>query len=63
MKIFVVKVTAYLPYPVSRDYTVRCTDFSTALSRAAKLYKKDKNNRKRINRVSVQLVTEGQHFI
>ena len=63
MKIFVVRVTGYLPYPIVREYTVRATTFSTALARAARLYQKDKHNRKHLNRVSIQLVTNGEQTI
>lgn len=63
MKVFIVRVTGYLPYPIVREYAVRATNFSTALARAARQYQADKHSRKRLNRVSIQLVTNGERII
>lgn len=54
MKLYVVKVTAYIPYPITREYTEQATDFSAAISRAVKKYRKEPRvSRKRISNMSV----------
>jgi len=54
MKVFVVRVTAYIPYPIVREYTEKASTFATAINRAVAKYKKDpRAYRKRIKQMSV----------
>lgn len=54
MKIYVVRVTAYIPYPIVREYTEQASSFSTAIARAVKEYRKEPRvARKKIDRMSV----------
>jgi len=41
MKVYIVNVTAYIPYPISREYTERATEFGAAISRAIRKYRSD----------------------
>ena len=54
MKIFVVKVTAYIPYPITREYTEKASNFSAAIGRAVHKYRKeDRVGRKHISNMTV----------
>lgn len=54
MKIYVIKVTAYIPYPIKREYTEKASNFSVAISRAVKKYRQDPRiSRKRIDTITV----------
>jgi hypothetical protein len=58
MKMYIVKVTAYIPYPITREYTQKCTSFSTAMSRSIREYRKDPRiARRRIDNMSVNAGT------
>ena len=60
MKMFVIKVTAYIPYPVTREYTQKATGFSTAISRAIREYRKDPRvARRRIDNLNVHAGTKS----
>lgn len=57
MAIYVIKVTGYIPYPISREYTERASNFSAAISRAVKQYRKeDRVKGKKMKRMGVQAV-------
>lgn len=54
MKMYVVKVTSYLPYPITREYTQKCTSFNTAISRSIKAYRKDPRiSKRKVTQLSV----------
>ena len=54
--IYCIRVTGYLPYPIVREYTEKASDYSAAVSRALKKYRRDERMRgKRLDRVTVQL--------
>lgn len=54
MKMYVVKVTAYIPYPITREYTEKATEFPAAISRAVREYRKDPRiSRRRIDNMTV----------
>lgn len=41
MKIYVVRVTADIPYPIVREYTQKATNFQAAIARSITAYRKD----------------------
>ena len=54
MKVFVVRVTAYIPYPITREYTEQATSFAIAIKRGVAKYRtEDRVKRKRIEKMSV----------
>jgi hypothetical protein len=58
MKMYVVKVTAYIPYPITREYTQKATGFGTAISRSVRQYRKDPRiSRHRIDNMTVSVGT------
>lgn len=58
-KIYQVRVTSYIPYPITREYTEKATAFATAVARAMKEYRRDPRVlRKRIDKMSV-VATNG----
>ena len=61
MKIYLVRVTAYIPYPIVREYTQRASSFSTAVSRAMREYKKEARvARHRIKQMGVSVALGGK---
>lgn len=60
MKIFVVRVTAYIPYPIIREYTERAGSFATAVNRSMRQYKREPRvARHRIKQMSVSATLGG----
>jgi hypothetical protein len=64
MKVYAIRIAAYIPYPIYREYVEEASDFSVAISRAVKKYRKEERVfRKRIDRMSVQVVKGMTKFI
>lgn len=56
MKMFAVNVTAYIPYPITREYTETATGMPTAVARAIRKYRADARvKRKRIDQMVVKI--------
>jgi len=54
MNIYCVRVTGYIPYPITREYTERGSNFAVAISRAIKKYIKENSKSRRIRQIGVQ---------
>jgi len=39
--VFAIKVTGYVPYPITREYIEKASSFAVAINRAVKKYRKD----------------------
>ena len=57
---YFVSVSSYIPYQVSKDYTVQASNFGTAMSRAIpkyRLYLKERNGGKpkKLNEITVKV--------
>lgn len=52
MKCYLVEVKTNIPYPIKKDYRIECSSFGTAISRAIKLFRKDKG-KKKINELNI----------
>lgn len=60
MKLYVVRVTAYIPYPIIREYTQKAGSFAVAVNRAMREYKKEPRvARHRIKQMSVSASLGG----
>ena len=56
VKMFAVKVTAYIPYPITREYTQCTSGLPTAVARSIRLYRKDPRViRKRIKQMTINV--------
>jgi hypothetical protein len=54
MKIYVVRVTAYIPYPIIREYTEKASSFAVAIKRGVEKYRKEAQvKRRKIDKMSV----------
>ncbi len=54
--LFVVRVTANIPYPVTFEYTEKATGFATAVRRAIAKYKKEpRTARKHIDALTIKV--------
>ena len=54
MKMYVVKVTAYIPYAITREYTEKAGGFQIAIHRAIRKYRQDPRvYRKHIDNMTV----------
>jgi hypothetical protein len=59
MKVYVVRVTAYIPYPIIREYTEKASSFAIAIKRGVEKYRKEERvKRRKIDKMSV-IVTNG----
>lgn len=52
MRNWYVKLTAYLPYPVSEEFRITASNMGTALSRAVKEYR-GKHKGRKINQLEI----------
>jgi hypothetical protein len=59
MKVYVVRVTAYIPYPIIRECTEKASSFAVAIKRGGNKYRKEERvKRRKIDKMSV-LATSG----
>lgn len=56
MTYYSIRVTAYIPYPISREYSLRASNYAVVASKALKAYRKEERVKgKRFDRVTVQI--------
>ena len=61
---YAIRVTAFIPYPIVREYTKVCSGFHVAIARAIKDYRADERIKgHKIQRMTVQAVTANTKFI
>lgn len=54
MRMYVVRVTAYIPYPIVREYTQKASNFQAAIARSITAYRRDPRiSRKKIENMSI----------
>jgi hypothetical protein len=46
MKLYLVKIICQMPYPVEKNYKMEASGFGTAIGRAIKLFRKEKDHKK-----------------
>jgi hypothetical protein len=60
---YCVRVTAFIPYPIVREYTKACSGFHVAIARAIKDYRADERIKgHKITRMTIQAVTASAGF-
>ena len=59
MKQYLISIKSYMPYPVNRDYRITASGFGTAVSRAIKLFRKDKS-KKQIKELTIKVTYAGK---
>ena len=58
MRMYVVRVTSNIPYPITREYTQKASNFSAAIGRSIKAYRSDPRiARHKIDNMSVHAGT------
>jgi hypothetical protein len=55
MKHYLITVKANMPYPIAKDYRMEASGFGTAISRAIKLFRKEKDHKK-INELNIHAI-------
>ena len=59
MKQYLITINTYLPYPINKDYRIIASGFNTAVSRAIKLFRKDKP-KKQIKELTIKVKYVGK---
>ena len=60
MKMYIVKVTSYIPYPITREYTMKAAGFRAAIGRSIQAYRHDPRiARHKIDNITVNAGTAG----
>lgn len=60
MKIYDVRVTSYIPYPITREYVIKGSNFSSVISKGVRDYRKEPRVKgKKIDRITVQATLGG----
>lgn len=55
MKGYLVNITANLPYPRTSDFTISCSNFSAAIGKAVRQWRKE-IGRKKVKQLSVRAI-------